>query len=316
MAEDRKISRRDVVLGGLAGAALASIGATTGCRPASSGQGMVKPANARLPVVYLPHGGGPFSYVDFGLPREEVDALVAHWEQVGALPGRRPNALLVISAHWESEVLTVTSSAAPPLFFDYYGFPPASYEIQWPAPGDPKLAARTRELLGAAGFETAEDARRGFDHGTFIPLGRSFPLADVPTVQLSLRIGLDPEEHLAIGRALAPLRDEGVYIVGSGMSYHNMRGFRQATADADAERFDAWLAETVSLPRVDRDERLAFWELAPAARQVHPREEHLLPLMVVAGAAGDDRGSVPYRGTVFGKRVSGVQFGVSGSPSI
>src|SRR5690606_21530224 len=111
------------------------------------------------------------------------------------------------------------------------------------------------------------------------------------------------------GRALAPLRDEGVFIVGSGMSYHNMRGFGSPQTDAEAEAFDAWLRETIPLASAERDARLAAWETAPSARRVHPREEHLLPLMVVAGAAGADRGQVPYTGKVLGKAISAAQFG-------
>jgi aromatic ring-opening dioxygenase catalytic subunit (LigB family) len=194
------------------------------------------------------------------------------------------------------------------MLYDYYGFPPESYRITWPAPGDPTLAARVRELLSSAGFDTAADAQRGFDHGTFVPLKLTYPQADVPTVQLSLKRGLDPKEHLAIGRALRPLRDEGVFIVGSGMTYHNLRAFH-ASARPIAESFDAWLRETIALPASERDARLMQWESAPAARQAHPREEHLLPLMVIAGAAGDDRGTVAYNGTIVGLRLSAHHFG-------
>jgi aromatic ring-opening dioxygenase catalytic subunit (LigB family) len=164
-------------------------------------------------------------------------------------------------------------------------------------------------LLTAAGIASGVNETRGFDHGTFVPLGRSFPDADIPTTQLSLKRGLDPREHLALGRALAPLRDEGVFIVGSGMSYHNMRGFGSSQGNLDAEQFDAWLQAVVALPAAERDEQLAAWEQAPAARRVHPREEHFIPLLVVAGAAGNDRGAVPFSGNVFGKRVSAVHFG-------
>src|SRR5262249_18153476 len=152
--------------------------------------------------------------------------MAAYLRSIRALPRTPPKALLVISAHWEEPVPTVMTSERPPMLYDYYGFPAASYEITWPAPGHPALAARTRELLGGAGFKTAADAQRGFDHGTFVPLKLAYPAAEVPTVQLSLKAGLDPAEHLAMGRALAPLRDEGVLLLGSGMTYHNMRGFR------------------------------------------------------------------------------------------
>jgi aromatic ring-opening dioxygenase catalytic subunit (LigB family) len=263
----------------------------------------------RLPVVFLPHGGGPWPFVEMGLDRLEVDELAGYLRSVRALPKTPPKALLVISAHWEEAVPTVMTAPNPPMFYDYYGFPPESYEITWPAPGEPALAARVQELLGAAGFETAADPKRGFDHGTFIPLKLSYPEAEVPTVQLSLKRGLDPEEHLAMGRALAPLRDEGVFLLGSGLSFHNMRAFRSQSGGAVSETFDAWLRETAALAPEERDRRLVQWASAPGARLAHPREEHLLPLMVIAGAAGADRGETAYNGKMLGARLSAYHFG-------
>lgn len=266
-------------------------------------------STARMPVVFLPHGGGPWPFVEVGLGEPaELGALAAYLRSIRELPPVPPKALLVISAHWEESVPTVMTSEHPPMLYDYYGFPPESYTITWPAPGDPRLAARVRELLGSAGFETNGDAERGFDHGTFVPLKLTYPDADVPTVQLSLKRGLDPSEHLALGRALAPLRDEGVFIIGSGLSYHNLRAFGRQGVPA-AEAFDAWLQDAATRAPAERDRLLAGWTTAPAARQVHPREEHLLPLMVVAGAAGDDRGVTGYDGTLRGLRISAYHFG-------
>jgi aromatic ring-opening dioxygenase catalytic subunit (LigB family) len=269
------------------------------------------PANPdRMPVAFVPHGGGPWPFVEVGLgERSELDALAAYLRALPGLPPRKPAALLVVSAHWEAPAPTVMTSPRPPMLYDYYGFPPASYAITWPAPGEPRLAARVRTLLAGAGFETAEDSERGFDHGTFVPLKLAYPDADVPTVQLSLKAGLDPREHLAMGRALAPLRDEGVFIVGSGMTFHNLRAFRDPRSAPAAEAFDAWLREAATGAPAERDRRLADWARAPAARATHPREEHLLPLMVVAGAAGDDRGTIPYNGTYAGLRISAYHFG-------
>jgi aromatic ring-opening dioxygenase catalytic subunit (LigB family) len=267
------------------------------------------PRAGRMPAVFVPHGGGPWPFVDLGFDKREMAALAGYLETLGDLPGKTPRALLVISAHWEEPVPTVMTAARPPMLYDYYGFPPASYQITWPAPGDPALAARVRTLLGAAGFDSAEDPARGFDHGTFVPLKLAYPTAAVPTVQLSLRRGLDPQEHLAIGRALAPLRDEGVFIIGSGMTFHNLRAFGDPRALAASEGFDAWLRAAAALPEPERNQRLAAWTQAPSARFVHPREEHLMPLMVIAGAAGADRGAIGYEGIAMGVRLSAYHFG-------
>jgi aromatic ring-opening dioxygenase catalytic subunit (LigB family) len=242
-------------------------------------------------------------------PRDTWDRLAGWLRTLDSLLPDRPEKLLVVSAHWEAGVPTVTSSPAPPLLYDYGGFPPHTYELRWPAPGSPELATRVQGLLSESGIASGEDPRRGFDHGVFIPLKVAYPEARLPTVQLSLRTGLDPGAHLAIGRALAPLRDEGVLIVGSGMSYHNMRGFMSPAALSDSKRFDAWLERTASEVPPDRDRHLSTWETAPSARESHPREEHLLPLMVAAGAAGSDAGQVAFRDEVMGSVVSAFRFG-------
>jgi aromatic ring-opening dioxygenase catalytic subunit (LigB family) len=263
---------------------------------------------SRMPVVFVPHGGGPWPFVEMGLDRAEIDDLAAYLRSVRALP--RPKALLVVSAHWEEEVATVMTSAAPPMLYDYYGFPAESYAITWPAPGDPTLAGRVQSLLSSAGLASAGDPARGFDHGTFIPMRVAFPEADVPTVQLSLLKSLDPAEHLRLGRALAPLRDEGVLVVASGMSFHNLRLFRDPRAPAIGAAFDAWLHDVCILPPEARDRALVGWSDAPSARAAHPREEHLLPLMVAAGAAGEDRGSLAWSGRFMGVPLTAVHFGV------
>lgn len=266
-------------------------------------------STARLPVAYVPHGGGPWPFVDIGMDPREKSALLDYLRDLRGLAGAEPpKALLVVSAHWEERLPTVMTAARPPMLYDYFGFPPESYRITWPAPGEPALAARVRALLGGAGIDTAEDPARGFDHGTFVPLKVTYPDADIPTIQLSLQKGLDPAAHLAMGRALAPLRDEGVLVLGSGMSFHNMRAFFSNAGPRASETFDEWLAETVALPPDERDRRLADWTRAPAARECHPREEHLLPLMVIAGAAGESRGAVAFRGTVFGQRIAAHHF--------
>jgi aromatic ring-opening dioxygenase catalytic subunit (LigB family) len=262
-----------------------------------------------MPTIFVPHGGGPWPFVEVGFgDKNELNELGRYLRETAPQTPRRPAAVVVVSAHWEESAFTVMSGERPPMLYDYYGFPKESYEITWPAPGHPAIAQRVRSLLEAAGFDTAANAERGFDHGTFVPLKLMYPDADVPTVQLSLRGGLDPEEHLSMGRALAPLRDEGVFIVGSGMTFHNLRAFGPRSAPV-AESFDAWLREIATAEPAERDRALARWTEAPSARAAHPREEHLIPLMVVAGAAGTDRATVPYNGTFAGLRLSAYHFG-------
>ncbi len=268
---------------------------------------------SRLPTLFIPHGGGPCFFMDPmpGFPPDLWDHLAAYLRGIPAAIGARPKAVLVISGHWEEDVPTVLAPANHTLLFDYYGFPEHTYKLTYPAHGEPNVAARVHELLRRAGCATEEEAERGLDHGVFVPFKLIYPEADVPIVQLSLLHHLDPAQHLAMGRALAPLREEGVLIVGSGNSYHNLREFfspSPGAGEASAE-FDSWLADTVQAPRAEREQRLLVWHRAPGARACHPRAEHLLPLMVVAGAAGDDAGRVTYHEQMFGKMFSAYQFG-------
>ncbi len=239
------------------------------------------------------------------------------WDKMGdylrglaAEVGQTPKALLIISGHWETQRPTLNVAAQPGMLFDYYGFPEHTYRLSYPAPGAPDLAPRVQALLADAGFASDTDAERGYDHGVFVPLMLSYPGADIPILQLSLLESLDPADHLAIGRALAPLRDEGVLIIGSGMSFHNLRTLRGSAGDAGSEAFDAWLTDAATDPDpTARAAKLAAWEKAPYARDAHPREEHLLPLMVAAGAAGADSGRRTYADHLGGKALSGFQFG-------
>ncbi len=263
--------------------------------------------NSLAPVLYLPHGGGPLPLL--GEPSHY--ALVSFLQNIPHQLGS-PRAILLVSAHWETAQPSLTSAAQPALFYDYFGFPPESYQIQYPAPGDPALAAAVQQLLQAAGFDAQLDAQRGFDHGMFIPLKLMYPAAKIPVVQLSLLRSLDPAAHIALGRALAPLREQQVLIVGSGMSFHNMNAFFH-TADSQqgrwAREFDDWLNATCCDPQlavVEREQRLAQWQQAPHARYNHPREEHLLPLQVCFGAAlaASPQAANVFHGQVLGKTVS------------
>jgi aromatic ring-opening dioxygenase catalytic subunit (LigB family) len=177
----------------------------------------------RMPTWFIPHGGGPCFFMDWNPPRA-WDKMAAFLKGVAATLPRRPEAILVVSAHWLESGFHVTSAPRPELIYDYYGFPPHTYALKYPASGEPRLASRIAELLGQANLASHADPSRGFDHGMFIPLMLMFPEADIPVVQVSLRRDLDPARHLQAGQALAPLRDEGVLILGSGMSFHNMRG--------------------------------------------------------------------------------------------
>lgn len=254
---------------------------------------MSDPTSARLPAVYITHGGGPCFFMDWD-PPDAWDDLREALESIAPSLPSTPAAVLVVTAHWEADPVTLASGERPGLVYDYGGFPPHTYELTFPAPGAPQVAVRAAELLGAAGIEHRLDPDHGWDHGVFIPLKVMFPDADVPVVAMSLHRGLDPADHLAIGRALAPLRDEGVLIVGSGSSFHNFAHFGSPLAGP----FDDWLNEVVRSPASVRDEALTHWQDGPHARIAHGREEHLIPLMVAAGAA-DDRPARPlFRGTV------------------
>jgi len=262
---------------------------------------------ARLPALYIPHGAGPCFFMDW--QPADTWTRMGDWLR-GVMDGlpERPRAIVVISAHWEMPAYTVGNAARPGMLFDYSGFPAHTYAFDYASPGDPALAARVRALLEQAGLPNDADDTRGYDHGVFVPLMLMAPEADIPVIQLSLRIGLDAAEHAAVGRALAPLRDEGVYLVGSGMSYHNMRGYGRPESAAVSDRFDAWLTETVAIADAGaRNAALAGWDRHPDGRASHPREEHLIPLMVVAGTS-DAPGRRVFSDRVLETTVSAFQF--------
>jgi aromatic ring-opening dioxygenase catalytic subunit (LigB family) len=271
--------------------------------------------DSRLPTLYIPHGGGPCFFMESmpGFPPDLWDNLAAYLRGIPAAVGRKPRAVLVISGHWESTVPTILNADSYELLFDYYGFPDYTYELTYPAHGDAEVAGRVATLLSGAGFTTARENKRGLDHGVFVPFKLVYPEADMPIVQLSLLHNLDAAQHLAMGHALTPLRDEGVLIIGSGNSYHNLRDFFSPSPKAGgaSAQFDKWLGETVEAAPAERERRLAHWHEAPGALESHPRSEHLLPLMVIAGAAENDPGHITYREQMFGKMFSGYQFGAS-----
>ena len=260
------------------------------------------------PILYLPHGGGPLPLL--GDPGHT--GLISFFSNIHGKLGE-PHAILVVSAHWEASQQTIQSAANPGLLYDHSGFPPETYEITYPAPGHPELAQKIHTKLGKAGFSSTLDGNRGFDHGVFVPLKMIFPEAEVPCFQISLIKGLDPAQHIALGRALHFLRSQNVLIVGSGMSFHNMRAFF-ATGQSDRRpdlEFDEWLVKTCcseDLTAAERDHHLINWDQAPSARYCHPREEHLIPLHVCYGAAGPDAppAELVFNGEVLGVKVSAL----------
>lgn len=272
-----------------------------------------KPATetrTRMPTWFVPHGGGPCFFMDWN-PPDAWTRMADFLKGLAATLPRRPRAIVLVSAHWLEPSFGVTSATRPTLIYDYYGFPPHTYELQYPAAGDPALAGRITELLGQAQLAAQPHAERGFDHGMFIPLMLMFPEADVPVVQLSLRSDLDPLAHFQAGRALAALRDEDVLIVGSGMSFHNMRGYGDPRFGPISDAFDAWLTEAVQAPAPQRQQALIDWAQAPSARLSHPprAEEHLIPLMLVAGAGLSDPGQRVFSDRVMETTLSAFRFG-------
>jgi 4,5-DOPA dioxygenase extradiol len=228
----------------------------------------------RMPVIFAAHGAPVL------LDDETWVSELAAWAQ--AMP--KPAAILMISAHWEQRPTTLGATQSAPLVYDFFGFPEKYYRTTYPSPGAPGLAERVRELLARQAIPCADDEQRGLDHGAYVPLVAMYPQSDVPVLQISMP-ALDPDELFALGRALAPLREEGVLVFGSGFITHNMRyAFRPGIPEW-ARRFDEWAAD--ALWRFDVAALKDFQRLAPEAALALPTWEHYAPLLVSAGAAGD-----------------------------
>ena len=264
---------------------------------------MSNPVNSqnKAQIIYFSHGGGPLPI----LGDATHAAMVAFMRQ---LPSRlsKPEAVLVISAHWEQNVATLLGAQSPAMLYDYYGFPDEAYEIVYPAPGSPDLAERIARLLNYNDIPTRIDIERGFDHGLFIPLRLMYPDADIPALQLSLLLGLDPKAHIALGKGLRGLMSENVLVIGSGFSFHNMEAFSwqgEEVPDQANDSFQNWLVDVCAGPisQAERERLLNNWQKAPSARYCHPREEHLLPLHVCAGLA-NKAAEVIFDDYILGKR--------------
>ena len=235
-------------------------------------------------VLYIPHGGGPIPL----MPASSQGKLTLFLQSLTQRL-QKPDAIVVLSAHWEAEPVSVTAASSPELYFDYYGFPPETYEYQYPCAGHPELARTLVDELQGNGVNAVLDEQRGLDHGVFVPLLLMYPQADIPVIQLSLHPGLDAQFHLQLGAALRGLSADNVLWLGSGYSFHNMKALmskRDDTPDALNIAFEDWLSETLSDPKLTdtaRDQRMVEWKTAPGALYCHPREEHLLPLHICLG---------------------------------
>ena len=270
--------------------------------------------STRLPTYFISHGGGPWPYLD-GPFRRMFDQLEQSLFDIRRELGDAPRAVLAISGHWEENGFAISSAEQPGMEYDYSGFPPHTYQIKYKAPGSPELAARVQRLLADGGIGARLDPERGFDHGVFSIMKPLFPGEDIPLVQLSVDRSYDPELHLKLGRLLAPLRDEGVLIIGSGLSYHNLREMRGNEGAEPSRQFDAWLQDTLAAPPAERTERLIGWEQAPMARAAHPQEDHLIPLMAAVGAAEDEPVALVYHQKDFGGGITASSFRFGVPPS-
>ena len=265
--------------------------------------------NARMPVLFVPHGAGPCFFMDWS-PADTWTRMGAFLKGIAHTLPATPRAIVLVSGHWLAPAFSTTGHARPGLIYDYNGFPPHTYELTYPAPGEPELAARIVQQLQEGGQPARVDPARGYDHGMFIPLKLMFPKADIPVIQLSLPRDLDPAAHIQAGRARAALRDEGVLIVGSGMSFHNMRGYGDPRYTPVSATFDTWLTAAVESATPRREALLADWTSAPHARDSHPPggEEHLLPLLVAAGAGSGSQGRKVYSEEVMKTTLSAFRF--------
>jgi 4,5-DOPA dioxygenase extradiol len=242
--------------------------------------------NTNHRALFISHGGGPMPLLGDKDHIEMVETLKSIAATI-----KKPSVIILISAHWEAKIPTITSGTAPKLIYDYYGFPEETYHIKYPCLGQPVLASKIQKTLKNAGIEANLDAQRGFDHGMFIPLTIMYPAADIPCVQLSLVNNLNATEHIKIGEALQGLEVENLLVIGSGFSFHNMKAFFAPKTDETSMMniaFEDWLMDTCSnteINELERRQKLMNWADAPYARYCHPREEHLLPLHVCYGFA-------------------------------
>ncbi len=258
------------------------------------------------PCIFIPHGAGPLPLLG------DIDhASLVEFLKILPSTFPKPSAIIVISAHWEEDVVTITGNETPSIIYDYYGFAAEAYQIKYPAAGSANLANKVQHLLSQSGIKSKINTERGFDHGVYVPLKLMYPEADIPCIQLSLCRSLDPKLHINIGKAIKALRAENVLILGSGFSFHNMRAFFDGQKqDPRNSEFENWLIDTCTSDHtqyLEKEKNLIEWANAPSASYCHPREEHLLPLHVCFGARMANAKLI-FDDVVIGKRTSAFQW--------
>ena len=267
--------------------------------------------NKKQPVLFLSHGGGPWPWMMEEMPGV-WDKLFNSLTSLPASLPMKPAAILLVTAHWIESEFCVSTDENPGMIYDYGGFPPHTYKVVYPARGSSAVGEQVAHLANEVGVKVNVQQVRGFDHGTFCVTQVMYPNADVPVIQMSIKRSFSPDEHIRLGRALTKLRDENILIVGSGLSFHNL-GLMGPKAKEPSMAFDKWLQGiVVNRSGDDRNVALSKWEDAPFARVAHPREDHLIPLMVAVGAAEDEQGRLIYHEeNVFGGwTVSAFRFGI------
>lgn len=251
-----------------------------------------------MPTFFISHGGGPWPWI--AQWQSNYAPLKKSLQQIVADLPAAPKAIVVVTAHWVADTFKISSAAQPSMIYDYYGFPAHTYQIDYPARGESLLARQMIEMLQGEGVTVHDDPERGFDHGSFVPLSVMFPQADIPVVQCSIRSDYDIQAHYQLGQSLQALREQGVLIIGSGLTYHNLRHFDEKGKTSSYE-FEQWLFKVLQQKASVRHGALKHWEEAPYARQAHPQEDHLLPLWVALGAAHNGQVSrVSYQNNLMG----------------
>lgn len=259
--------------------------------------------NHNSQIIYFSHGGGPLPILDDS----------SHYQMIKFMKDipskiQKPDSIIVFSAHWEEDIVTIQSGKEPEIMYDYYGFPEPTYSIKYPCKGDSELALKIAKLFKSNDIKYRLDDKRPYDHGSYIPLKMMYPNADIPVVQISLHHNLDPLTHLNIGKVLRPILEDNILIIGSGFSFHNMQKFDFAGKNIEDSLNNQFQDKLIKICCSEKDEEkkweyLIEWEKISGARYCHPREEHLLPLLVCVGLS-KDVGTKVFDNYILGKRAT------------